>query len=135
MDGHDSGRVNSFLRQDAPINGSYQCRPMLCKFFLSRVLLVVKACSVAAQEIDCMSESRQSDTVESITNISWYLSQLCRGAATCMKVKGDEKDTDAMGRHIDIGARLPQILAMTTAPKFHIKVKVAAETASPGGRS
>ena len=60
--GHDSGRVNSFLRQDAPINGSYQCGPILCKFFLSRVLLVVKACSVAAQEIDCMSESMQSDS-------------------------------------------------------------------------
>ena len=61
-DGHDSGRVNSFLRQDAPINGSYQCRPMLCKFLLSRILLAVKACSVAAQEIDCMSESMQSDS-------------------------------------------------------------------------
>ena len=81
-DGHDSGRVNSFLRRDAPINGSYQCRPMSCKFFLSRILLAVKACSVAAQEIDCMSESMQSDS-------RWYLSQLCRGAATCMKVKGD----------------------------------------------
>ena len=59
-DGHDSGRVNGFLRQDAPMNGSYQCRPVLCKFFLSRVLSAVKACSVAAQEIDCMSEIMQS---------------------------------------------------------------------------
>ncbi len=78
---------------------------MLCKFFLSRVLLAVKACSVAAQETDCMSKSMQSDS-QIDHNICSYLSQLCRGAATCMKVKGDEKDTDAMGRHIDIGARL-----------------------------
>ena len=62
----------------------------------------------------------------------WYLSQLYRGAATCIKVKGDEKDTDAMGRQSIIGGRLSQILAMTTAhgTKIHIKVKVAAETAS-----
>ncbi len=50
-----------------------------------------------------------------------------------MKVKGDEIDTNRHGRDGPSHRyRSPatQILAMTTAPKFHIKVKVAAETGS-----
>lgn len=47
-----------------------------------------------------------------------------------MKVKGDEKDTDAMGRNIEIGARLPQMLARRAHLLFN---RIPYQPNSPAG--